>query len=57
MTEEIEIYDDGELKEPSMRFEEYKHENGIPYWLASELLKILGYDDINSFKEPIEKAK
>jgi len=54
-SEHIEIYSD--KKEEALPFEEYKHENGVPYWLASELLSLLGYDNINNFREPIEKAK
>jgi len=34
-----------------------KHENGDSYWLASELFSLLGYDNIDNFKEPIGKAK
>jgi DNA-damage-inducible protein D len=45
------------MEEEELPFEEYKHENGIPYWLASQFLEMLGYADMESFKDPMEKAK
>lgn len=31
-------------------FEDFKHQNGIPFWWASEFMTMLGYDDFDSFK-------
>ena len=39
-------------------FEEYAHEkNGIDFWFARELQKLLGYDKWDNFINAIEKAK
>ena len=32
-------------------FEDFKHENGITYWWASEMAAMLGYPDLKSFKK------
>ena len=40
-----------------LTFEEMRHENGNTYWLASELMKQLGYgDDMKSFGKAIRRA-
>ena len=40
-----------------MTIEEIRHENGNIYWLASELMKFLGYgDDMKSFSKAIRRA-
>jgi DNA-damage-inducible protein D len=40
-----------------LTFEEIRHENGNIYWLASELMKFLGYgDDMKSFSDAIKRA-
>ena len=31
-------------------FEDFKHQNGSPYWWASEFMSMLGYDDFDIFK-------
>lgn len=40
-------------------FEEIKHidENGVEYWYARELMKVLNYKDWRYFDAVIEKAK
>ena len=39
-------------------FEEYAHEkNGVEFWYARELQKLLGYDKWSNFEGVIEKAK
>lgn len=40
-------------------FEEIKHidENGVEYWYARELMKVLSYKDWRYFDAVIEKAK
>ena len=37
-------------------FEDYGRENGMRYWLASEFMKMLGYDNKNEFQKVINKA-
>ncbi|MES2986102.1 MAG: BRO family protein [Patescibacteria group bacterium] len=37
-------------------FEDFKHENGITYWWASEFMTMLGYVDMKSFKKVLDKA-
>ena len=37
-------------------FEDFKHENGITYWWASEMAAMLGYPDLKSFKKVIDRA-
>lgn len=37
-------------------FEDYAKENGGTFWLASDLMVLLGYKDFNSFKKAINKA-
>src|SRR3989344_7822923 len=34
-------------------FEDFKHENGIAFWWASEFMTMLGYDDYDSFKSKV----
>ncbi|HEX9651902.1 MAG TPA: hypothetical protein VGA21_15180, partial [Cyclobacteriaceae bacterium] len=43
-------------KDQSINFEDFKNENGLIYWWASEFMVMLGYDDIHSFKKAIDKA-
>lgn len=40
----------------SLSFEDFKNENGITYWWASDLMKMLDYKDMKSFQKAIEKA-
>ncbi|WP_142601927.1 BRO family protein [Solitalea koreensis] len=37
-------------------FEDFKNQNGITYWWASDLMTMLGYKDMVSFNKPIERA-
>jgi DNA-damage-inducible protein D len=37
-------------------FEDFKNENGITFWWASDLMKMLGYSDFKSFQKAIDKA-
>jgi DNA-damage-inducible protein D len=39
-----------------LTFEDFKNENGIVYWWASELMLMLGYDDFKVFRKVIDKA-
>ena len=48
---EIEIIDNNF---PS--FEDFKNENGITYWWASDIMKMLSYPDMKSFQKVIDRA-
>jgi len=37
-------------------FEDLKNENGVCYWWASDLMRILGYANMKSFQKAIERA-
>lgn len=39
-----------------LNFEDFKNQNGITYWWASEFMLMLGYQDMNSFKKVIDRA-
>ena len=39
-----------------LSFEDFKHQNGITYWWASEFAVMLGYQDLKSFKSAIDRA-
>lgn len=40
----------------SLSFEDFKHENGITYWWASDLMHMLGYKDMKSFQKVLDRA-
>lgn len=48
---DLEKYSKSELS-----FEDFKNENGIVFWWASELMLMLGYDDLKVFLKVINKA-
>lgn len=37
-------------------FENFKNENGMPFWWASDLMRMLDYKDMSSFKKVLDKA-
>ena len=39
-----------------LSFEDFKNENGLTYWWASDLLAMLDYKDIKSFQNVLDKA-
>lgn len=39
-----------------LSFEDFKNENGITYWWASEFMLMLGYTDMKAFKKVIDRA-
>ena len=39
-----------------LSFEDFKNQNGITYWWASEFMLMLGYGDMISFKKVIDRA-
>lgn len=46
------IISDGE----NLSFEDFKNENGITYWWASDLMKMLGYPNMKSFQKVLDRA-
>lgn len=47
---------DIETNENSLSFEDFKNENGIIYWWASDLMRMLGYKDMKSFQKVLDRA-
>jgi DNA-damage-inducible protein D len=45
-----------ECQENELTFEDFKNQNGIAFWWASELMLMLGYNDMKSFKRVIDRA-
>lgn len=41
---------------PELSFEDFKQENGITYWWASDLMKMLGYPNMKSFQKVLDRA-
>lgn len=39
-----------------LSFEDFKNQNGMTYWWASEFMLMLGYNDMKSFKKVIDRA-
>lgn len=48
------MQDIGPVRELS--FEDFKNQNGIIYWWASDMMLMLGYDDMKVFKKVIDRA-
>ena len=42
--------------ETQITFDDFVHKNGDEHWLASQLMKFLGYPDMKSFRKPIDRA-
>lgn len=40
----------------SLSFEDFKQENGITYWWASDLMKMLGYPNMKSFQKVLDRT-
>lgn len=45
-----------EISGNDLSFEDFKDQNGITFWWASELMLMLGYDDMRVFHKVIDKA-
>lgn len=45
------------LLDPMSSFEDFKKENGIMFWWASDFAKMLGYSTLASFQKAINRAK
>jgi DNA-damage-inducible protein D len=39
-----------------LTFEDFKHENGITYWWASDLMRMLGYPNMRAFQKVLDRA-
>lgn len=39
-----------------LTFEDFKNENGLTYWWASDLMKMLGYLNMRSFQKVLDRA-
>jgi DNA-damage-inducible protein D len=54
----VEIYNqmDDLFPVENLSFEDYKNENGICFWWASDLMKMLGYKEQKSFQKAIDRA-
>ena len=39
-----------------MSFEDFKNQNGIVYWWASEVMAMLGYSDMKAFCKVLDRA-
>lgn len=42
--------------ENGLSFEDFKNENGITYWWASDLMQMLGYPNMKSFQKVLDRA-
>ena len=42
--------------ENELTFEDFKQENGITYWWASDLMKMLGYNNMKAFQKVLDRA-
>ena len=40
----------------SLTFEDFKHENGISYWWASDVMTMFGYQNMKSFHKVLDRA-
>lgn len=49
-------YNDNELVVMAGMFEDCSHQNGICYWLDTDLMRLLGYSDYASFRKVVMKA-
>ena len=43
-------------EENELTFEDFKNENGNSFWWASDLMKMVGYTDMKSFKKVLDRA-
>lgn len=45
-----------EENDSSLSFEDFRNDNGITFWWASDLLQMLGYKDMKSFQKVVDRA-
>jgi DNA-damage-inducible protein D len=50
--EELQIPDEGN----NLSFEDFKNENGMTFWWASDLMIMLGYKEMKSFQKVLDRA-
>lgn len=51
------MYELKNMEQPQeLSFEDFKHQNGIIYWLATEYMEMLGYEDLKAFKKVIDRT-
>lgn len=43
-------------RETQISFEDFKNHNGITYWWATDLMKMVGYNEMKSFHKVLDKA-
>jgi DNA-damage-inducible protein D len=43
-------------EDQGLTFEDFKQENGITYWWASDLMKMLGYPNMKSFQKVLDRT-
>ncbi len=41
---------------PTPSFEDFRHENGMVFWWASDFMRMLGYDNMQGFRKVIDRA-
>lgn len=46
----------GDENNNKLTFEDFKNENGLTYWWASDLMQMLGYSNMKSFERVINRA-
>lgn len=44
------------INKGSLSFEDFKNENGLTYWWASDLMTMLGYKDMKHFQKVLDRA-
>jgi DNA-damage-inducible protein D len=45
-----------QTSDSELTFEDFKNENGMTFWWASDLMKMLGYTDMKSFHKVLDRA-
>ena len=48
--------DNHEKNNSSLSFEDFRNDNGITYWWASDLMQMLGYKDMKAFQRVVDRA-
>jgi DNA-damage-inducible protein D len=44
------------IKKEEISFEDFRQDNGAAYWWASDLMKMLGYSDMKSFRKVLDRS-
>lgn len=44
------------MKNEAVTFEDFGHQNGFKYWWATDLMNMLSYNTMDSFKNPLNRA-